>query len=479
MHNTRTQKNYFFLLYAGIIVALICASCARSFNPDIQRGSTYEYRPGYPEIRLSTIGILNEDNKPVIKLASDIVFGSLVYKKKDDMFKADITVEIQVKDTEAEQIVSTDQFTYNISEKDKSVRSRQDVFTLRREIKTKPGDYEIYFTVLDQNSGKHSTRKSRTQIPDPNNNITSLTGIQLLGKNIKKENAEWIPITTYDVTGKIDSLKFVFQVTNNKDEKPLTIHTKLSRFLADTTPARPMHYHNISVTDIRSKGINYREEEIIQTNRRTLIEEGSVLIEYVFPRHRRGNYRFEVTAETESGDELYKGRDYSIKSDNYPSIKNVREMARPLVYLMGEKEHEKLMSISDKDSLKNSIDRFWLKNVGNKSITRHVIQLYYERVEEANKQFSNYKEGWKTDPGMLYILFGPPWYVYRSLDKMHWSYSYNHDEPEYNYYFQRSDMPSEFYPFHNFILKRSQHYFNIQYQQIQRWLSGNILTRPL
>ena len=39
-----------------------------------------------------------------------------------------------------------------------------------------------------------------------------------------------------------------------------------------------------------------------------------------------------------------------------------------------------------------------------------------EEIEEANKQFSNYKEGWKTDMGMMYILFGPPWYIESTLE---------------------------------------------------------------
>ncbi len=480
MNSCKIKYKTSHLIYATLIAGFISLSCARSFNPDIQRGSTYEYQAGYPEIRLSTIGILNEDNQPLIKLTSDIVFGSLIYKKEDEQFRADITVEIQVKDTDAKQVVKTEQFSYEIKEEDNSIASRQDVFTLRKEIQTKPGNYEIYFTVLDRNSGKHSTRTSQTQIPDPNSEIASLTGIQLLGKEIDKKNSEWVPVTTYDVPAKIDSLKFVLQATNNNENNPLTLNSKLSRFLADTTAARPLHYNNISKGDIRNKGINYGEEEIVQTNRRTLIEEGSVLIEYIFPRHRHGNYRFEVTAETESGkDDLFKARDYSVKSTNYPSVKNIREMARPLVYLMSEGEYENLMSISNDDTLKNEIDKFWLKNVGNKSITRHVIRLFYERVEEANKQFSNFKEGWKTDAGMLYILFGPPWYVQRSLDKMQWSYSYNRGDPEYNYNFQRTVMPSEFYPFNNYILDRSQHYFTVQYQQKQRWLNGHILIRPL
>lgn len=462
-----------------LIAGFLAVSCSRSFNPDIERGSTYEYLQGHPEVRLSAVGLLDEHNRGKIKVTSDVVFGSLVYKKKDDHFNAAITVEIQVRNPDHNDSVKTEQFAYKISKKDESITTRQDVFTLEREIEAGPGEYEIFITVLDHHSGKQTTRKSQSHIPHPARDARSLTAIQLLGKNNQYESAGWSTITTYDVDGTTDSLKFIFQVTNNKAGKPFTVDTKLSRFKADTSAARPLFFHNLSRGDIRSRGIDYDREEVLQTNRRTLTGEGRIEIEYVFPRQERGNYRFEVTAQTEEGDQLFKARDFGVKSPNYPSIGNTRELARPLVYLMGDKEYEKLMSIQDEDSLKNAIDRFWLKHIGNKSKARQVIRMYYERVEEANKQFSNFKEGWKTDPGMMYVLFGPPWYVDRSLDLMVWSYSYNRNDPEYSYRFRRSYQPSEYYPFNNYVLQRSQHYFSAHYQQVQLWLNGGILMRAI
>ncbi|MCH7783138.1 GWxTD domain-containing protein [candidate division KSB1 bacterium] len=39
---------------------------------------------------------------------------------------------------------------------------------------------------------------------------------------------------------------------------------------------------------------------------------------------------------------------------------------------------------------------------------------YYRRVRFANEEFTQYKDGWKTDRGMIYILFGPPNQVFYS-----------------------------------------------------------------
>src|SRR5699024_4398172 len=136
------------------------------------------------------------------------------------------------------------------------------------------------------------------------------------------------------------------------------------------------------------------------------------------------NYRFKATSAKED-DELYKARDFGVKYKYYPALKTPRALARPLAYLMGEDEYEELMSISDPQKLKRAVDKFWLKHIGNEAEAKQVIEKYYRRVVEANKQFSNFKAGWKTDPGMIYILFGPPWYIDDRLDQMRWSYAYN------------------------------------------------------
>jgi GWxTD domain-containing protein len=293
------------------------------------------------------------------------------------------------------------------------------------------------------------------------------------------EGEEWFPITTYDVQGKVDSLMFRLQVTNNSSEEPMAVNARLLRFESDTSIARPMHYNRYSPSSIQYKGIEYDDEEVIQSNRRVLSQAGSVLIEYKFGQQDRGNYRFDVTTDEEEENELFKARDFGVRSENYPSIKSAYELAQPLYYLMSDKDYEKLMAIQNQDSLKQEVDRFWLRNLNNKNRAKEVITKYYQRVEEANKQFSNFKEGWKTDLGMVYILFGPPWYVDRSLNEMSWSYSYNRANPDYNYNFVTPKLRSEFFPFQNYLLQRNQFYFNIQYQQMQLWLTGQILRRQI
>lgn len=474
-------NQYYHTLFGKVslfcLAVFIGLSCARSANPDIERGSNYKYRPGYPEVRFSAVGFLNEDNQPSINLAADIVYGSLIFKESDGVQQSQITIDIRIASKEnTDNVIESIHDEITIEREDESIISSQQSYIYEEQIDVPAGSYTVYFTVTDKNSDKKITRSADTSIPDPTNNQIDLTDIRMLGKNMDADSPDWFPVTTYDVPGRVDSLMFIFQATNNNSDQPLAISADLLRFESDESVARPMYFNNYSPSSIQYKGIDLDEETTIRQSQRKLLESGSVFIEFRFARQERGNYRFEVRSDKED-DELFKARDFGVKSENYPAIKTAHELARPLAYLMDEGEYEDLISISDSDSLKQAIDRFWLREIGDKNEAISVLKLFYQRVEEANKQFSNFKEGWKTDTGMIYVLFGPPWYVNNRLDEMVWSYSYNRDDPNYNYLFFQPKIQSEFYPFEHYILRRNQQYYNVEFQQVSLWLSGLILTR--
>lgn len=467
------SKNSILLLI--LAYTLYAFGCVRSANPDVERGSFFFFQDGYPEVRMLSIGLLSETDQALINITTDVVLGSLIYSTEDDIRSAHLTIEIRILEIEGA-------FTKSIR-RDFSVESSyegsylsQDVFSHDESIEVIPGNFEVSVTVLDRTSGKASSRTSEADIPNPNEPEINITTVRLLGKLLEDSTDPFFPITTYTVSSGLDSLQFVFQVTNNDLDAPLEVRSRLLRYEADDQPARPMNFNNYSASTLPYLGVDMRNPNVVDEIIRRLDQPGSVLIETKYEILERGNYRFEVETTGEDGEPIYKARDFAVKSENYPAIVNMRELAGPLVYLMDRRDYERMMEIQDPDSLKEEIDRFWLRNVGNMNQARSVINLYYDRVEQANKQFTNFKEGWKTDLGMMYILFGPPWYVDRFLNTLVWSYSYDRTDPRYNFVFERPNMRNEYFPFDNYLLQRNQGYFNVQYRQTQLWLSGSILT---
>ena len=466
------------LLFAFV---LFVQACSNQIAENIERGSDYIFVPGYPEVRATAVGYIDEQDSTKINVAAEIVYGSLIYKVTEGKRQARIVVEIQYSDLNNPEVIYDGlEFPAAIVNTTESPIQYQDVFSISRDLTVPPGDYEVRLSVLDLNSGKQSIRPLRTTIPDPEDEVSHVTPIRLFSKSAEEDSPDedYDPVTTYDVSLDADSVKFVFQVTNYYDNAPLRIQTRLLKFESDTSITRPVTFNNFGPSSKFFRGIEFDRFDVVQSTDRDIRGEGSILVEVPYENLGRGNYRFEVTT-TVNENTIYKARDFGIKSTNYPSIKSTRELANPLFYLMTPEEHEDLMAIESDDSLKKAIDRFWLKNVKDPKVARNVISLYYERVEEANKQFANFKEGWKTDMGMIYILFGPPFFVDDQLDVSVWSYTYDATRTDQRFIFRSPKIKNPGFPFNHFLLQRSSIYYNAYYQQIQAWLSGGILRTNL
>src|SRR5690625_6461987 len=91
------MKGYPFIsmLLISALAALACA-CARSVNPNIERGSDYCFEDGHPELRISALGYLNEEDEAIINIAADVVQGSLIFREQEGANRADIELEVRV-----------------------------------------------------------------------------------------------------------------------------------------------------------------------------------------------------------------------------------------------------------------------------------------------------------------------------------------------------------------------------------------------
>ncbi|MCC5926234.1 MAG: GWxTD domain-containing protein [Bacteroidetes bacterium] len=448
---------------------------------NIERGSDVGFREGYPEVRMLAIGMFNEEDIPGIKLNVEMVKGSFIYRSRDGVFSSNVELQIQVM-----QLIDGDKISvlnrvvdFDITDTDPLVVESVDVTTFSQWIILGSGQYEVTISVKDVTSGNRTFRQAVTTIPDPDSDITQITSIMMLGKNNDNEDG-FVPITTYFIPSRFDTLKFQYQITRSEESPEAEILMELHRFNADSLHARELSGIPHPIGSIGYRGIDYSRTEIIESTSRTIVTEtGNILIEYVLPLPRSANYRFSVNATfSDESDDLFKAREFFVtNSANFPNVQNVREFAEPLIYLMRPRDHQRLMQIQDADSLKNEIDRFWLSNIRNPARAREVINLYYTRVEQANKQFSNFKEGWKTDMGMVFILFGPPLQVENTLDISVWFYSYMRNDPLQRFIFTRPRVADQFFPFQHYVLDRQRFYHSVEYDIRRDWLTGNILTR--
>ncbi|MGA2407472.1 MAG: GWxTD domain-containing protein [Bacteroidales bacterium] len=103
----------------------------------------------------------------------------------------------------------------------------------------------------------------------------------------------------------------------------------------------------------------------------------------------------------------------------YPKLTTPEVMIEPLIYLASQEEMDALKSAVKP---KAALDEFWIKCGGNVDKARELIRIYYTRVLYSNYYFTSYKEGWRSERGMIYIIYGPPDKVYKTSDEESWGY---------------------------------------------------------
>lgn len=90
---------------------------------------------------------------------------------------------------------------------------------------------------------------------------------------------------------------------------------------------------------------------------------------------------------------------------DFPKSINIEDLLESTRYIATRDEYSRLLSA---DHPKLALDQFWLNCGETPDNSRKLIDIYYDRVEEANTFFSGIQEGWRTDRGMVHIVMGVP-----------------------------------------------------------------------
>lgn len=149
--------------------------------------------------------------------------------------------------------------------------------------------------------------------------------------------------------------------------------------------------------------------------------------------------------------------------DGFPLVNSPEQMSYPLRYLTTKKEYERIQTHPDR---KKAVEEFWLKSGGNPDRAIQMIRKYYTGVEEANRLFTSCMEGWKTDRGMIYVIFGKPTVVYRNAHAEQWIYGQEGNVLSITFNFEKLSNP---YTENDFKLDRSAAFKESWYMAVEGW----------
>jgi len=173
--------------------------------------------------------------------------------------------------------------------------------------------------------------------------------------------------------------------------------------------------------------------------------------------NKEGVYR--VMADTSQKESLTLYRFY----EDFPEITVPEQMIYSVRYLTTRQEFDDMIIRANK---KEAIDNFWIELAGNSDRARQLIKSYYGRVRLANIFFSSYYEGWKTDRGMIYIIYGPPSTVFKSTTTENWIYGDASSLKSINFMFYKVDNP---FTENDYLLSRSDLFRDSWYYAVSNW----------
>ncbi len=177
-----------------------------------------------------------------------------------------------------------------------------------------------------------------------------------------------------------------------------------------------------------------------------------------------GMYHVKVDREQDEGLTLFNF------GGSFPEVKTARELMEPLFYLTTLAEYKDLRT---KANRKLGVDDYWLRLGKSIEKSRELIRIYYNRVIYSNLYFSSNKEGWKTDQGMIFILFGPPNRIQMTGSGESWYYYAKRKSKAVEYKFQREQ---DAFSDQNMIWQRttdSQMYLN---EAVRSWKNGKVYS---
>jgi len=153
---------------------------------------------------------------------------------------------------------------------------------------------------------------------------------------------------------------------------------------------------------------------------------------------------------------------------NYNRLNKVDQLIGPLQYIAKNKEFENLQEAKNP---KLAHDNFWLKKTIEIQPARELIRIYYTRTFFSNIYFTSDREGWKTDRGMVYIVYGIPYSIYLSGNTEVWYYGNPNRKGHTKFVFKKVFNPCSS---NDFRLVRNKN-INSQWRKaIQSWQDGKV-----
>ncbi len=321
---------------------------------------------------------------------------SLEFIKTSNFFTSEFSIIITISDTLGKQLVKEviqDRMSfedYNIAQGSTgSFRPYQRSFHLPA------GNYNVKIILIDNNNNKEYSKSRSISVLDFNQYKFSLSGIMLLS-SIEEKNGRYIitPHISDNVAQLKDGFFIFFETYSDK--------------LKDTT-------------DFVYEFINSKNSIVFQSPRISRVTQKTTQ-NYIKitkpPDLSAGTYIIQLIALKYAPNLPFTSKDYLGVAQRtlkfMPTLggmimTDINQAIRQLRYIADQRDINYINSAGTLEEKLERFEQFWEKLDPSPNTERNeAFEEYYARINYANSNFRSYNEGWLTDKGMVYVIFGQP-----------------------------------------------------------------------
>lgn len=336
---------------------------------------------GEPAFGYDIVNLSSEDpSLSRLNIYFKLPYDELQFTKEDGKYKASYEVSVAVFDEDGSQVGGKDWQREVVVSDYETTNARDSLDLSYVSLEFKPDTYNLVLAVTDLDSKKRGERRVKIHLKDFRGRKLSLSQITFLTK-IETPDIYANAVKRLDES---DSIFYAyFEVYSQLDTRRL----RLSYQIEDSKKRleRIGHYYK------EKRG--FKTPDYIKIDCREL---------------KPGRHLLRV-AVSEGKLKDVAVKPFIIYWIGLPNIITDLESAIEQLRYIAKGSELKKIKEAPQEKKKESFLEFWQKRDPTPgTVANELMDEYYRRVEYANQAFTLIREGWKTDMGMVYILFGPP-----------------------------------------------------------------------
>ncbi len=321
----------------------------------------------------------------------ELPYEMLSFTKNGDMFSASYEITVDIFNT-ANALLNEQIWTEKVETKNFEESISKHVGKISMEsFPLEPGVYSVAVQVRDNETKKISKRKKEVRVKDYSSPTMSISDILLVSRlNKESEKMVIVPNVSGNVGNTHDGFYVFFDAyqrdADDSGKILLTVRTASGEIVLRDSMMKKLTSHKTSC--------------IMKANCGDISAGDYTLEIRLLPA---------IMKQTSDTSTVISTRTFSVRLRGLPmAVKNLDTAIEELKYIADDDKIDSMKESAPAEK-KRLFSEFWKKrDPSPKTEYNELMEEYYTRVEYSNKNFSHYMEGWKTDRGMVYIIFGLP-----------------------------------------------------------------------